>query len=83
MADVETWLHCSLAIVAAKVESPETRELMSFSCWPVNMAESLRHPLPPVSGCRPPLAVNGIEPVHDGDGHVAVRRAGLCLLPVA
>ena len=32
---------------------------------------------------RPPLAVDGIEPVHDGSGRVAVGRAGLCLLPVA
>ena len=27
---METWLHCFLAFVAAKVESPETRELMAY-----------------------------------------------------
>ena len=27
---METWLHCFLAFVAAKVESPETRELMPY-----------------------------------------------------
>ena len=30
MADVETWLHCFLAFVAAKVESLKTRELMVY-----------------------------------------------------
>ena len=30
VGDVETWLHCFLAFVAAKVESPETRELMAY-----------------------------------------------------
>ena len=58
----------------------------SFSCWPINMAarlESLRHPLPPVRACRPPLAMDGIEPIHDGGRRVAVGRAGLYLLPVA
>ena len=30
VGDVETWLHCFLAFVAAKVESPETRELMPY-----------------------------------------------------
>ena len=30
VTDVETWLHCFLAFVAAKVESPETRELMAY-----------------------------------------------------
>ena len=36
--------------------------------------KSLRHPLPPVGGYRPPLAMDRIEPVHDGGGHVAVGR---------
>ena len=31
VTDIETWLHCFLAFVAAKVESPETRELMAYS----------------------------------------------------
>ena len=30
VGDVETWLHCFLAFVAAKVESPKTRELMAY-----------------------------------------------------
>ena len=30
VADAKTWLHCFLAFVAAKVESPETRELMAY-----------------------------------------------------
>ena len=30
VGDVETWLHCFLAFMAAKVESPETRELMAY-----------------------------------------------------
>ena len=30
VTDVETWLHCFLAFVAAKVESPEMRELMAY-----------------------------------------------------
>ena len=30
VADVETWLHYFLAFVAAKVESPKTRELMAY-----------------------------------------------------
>ena len=30
VGDIETWLHCFLAFVAAKVESPETRELMAY-----------------------------------------------------
>ena len=30
VGDVETWLHCFLAFMAAKVESSETRELMAY-----------------------------------------------------
>ena len=30
VTDVETWLHCFLAFVAAKEEFPETRELMTY-----------------------------------------------------
>ena len=30
VGDVETWLHCFLDFMAAKVESPETRELMAY-----------------------------------------------------
>ena len=28
--DVETWLHCFLAFVVAKMEFPEMRELMAY-----------------------------------------------------
>uniref|UniRef100_A0A1X7UK34 Uncharacterized protein n=1 Tax=Amphimedon queenslandica TaxID=400682 RepID=A0A1X7UK34_AMPQE len=60
VGDVETWIHCFLAFVAAKVDNPLTREL-----WPMA-----------IGGGRAPPPVDRAERLHDGCRCVPDRRYG-------